>query len=458
MCRDIVAGGSSERERRKRFGRNRAAQIRRGLGCGVAWLWVAAGGVAAQGPAGTRPADTASATQPAVKKDVPFGLNSKTMSGDWFGFGPAMRDLGIDIQYYWNSHFTNVMGGGRTTGDLKHSSTYDLFLLLDLEKMKLIKGGDVLLHARQQWGRGSNPWVGSTQDFNDDADGDHGIYVDQLYYRQHFWNRRIAWQIGYLDYQTIVDRNVFANSEDKQFMNTTLDNNPIIPTASMTGLGTAVTIKPVDWYSVILGTGDAQRFPLYKPGFSTAFHDEAWFIGYMEHNLQPKIPSRNGPLQGNYRIGMVYEPTPRQVFRYRERPARFKGDDIGLYLSFDQMLWRENGKDNQGLGGFFRYGWRDPDTYRFNNFWSLGLCYTGLIPTRDRDVLGFGFSQLDESFMYRKWRDRKAGNESVYEVYYAFEVTPWLVVTPDIQYIDNPGGNDSISHAWAGGIRVRASF
>lgn len=426
----------------------------------------------------SRPAETPAGTPPTVAPPPasqpakppwpqgvrPLSLSAPTVTDQWFGLGPYMADAGIKVDYFWNSHFMSGLGGGLETGGPKHSSTYDLFITLDLEKMGLLKGADMLVQARQQWGRSINRWMGTAQDVNDDADGGHGIYVDQLWFRQGFANQKIQLQVGYLDYQTIVDRNAFANSEDKQFMNTMLDNNPVIPTASATGLGAALYLKPTEWYQLILGAADAQRLPLYKPGFSTTFHDQAWFLGYLENDFILKIPSSKGPLVGNYRVGAVYDPIPRNVYVRRNQRPETEGSDVGLYLSVDQMVWKENAKDAQGLGVFGRYGYRHDETPHdagfFNQFWSTGLSYTGLVPTRDKDTLGFAVAQLISSEEYEAKVNREADCETAYELYYAIQLTPWLVLTPDIQYIDNPGGrnDDGVAHAIAGGFRVRVTF
>jgi len=226
----------------------------------------------------------------------------------------------------------------------------------------------------------------------------------------------------------------------------------------MTGLGAALYFRPCNWYSMILGVGDAQRLPLYKPGFSTAFHDRAWFLGYLEQALHVKIPTKRGPLKGNYRFGLVYDPTVRDEFsRPRAVPER-NGNDVGFYASFDQAVYRENEDDNQGLGWFFRYGYRHGEYFRFNQFWSTGLAYTGLIPTRDNDVVGIAMAQKLSSKHFQSRINNRAGTETIYELYYSYQVTPWLAILPDIQYIDNPGGNGDLSQAIVAGVRFRVTF
>lgn len=392
------------------------------------------------------------------------------MTDDWFGLGKPMHDAGIDMRFFWVQHWFDLMGGGLDAGANKSDATMDWFITLDLNKMGLIPGADMLVHAREQWGGSSrgrqqnsiNRLTGANQQVNDDADGTRPLHIDQLWYRQRFFDGKLTLQLGQLDYQAIVDRNAYAEIEDIQFQNAALDNNPLIPTAGQTGLGVAAYVRPVDWYTLILGVGDAQRV-LYRSGFHSTFHEQAWFTGYMEHDFQVKLPSAKGPMIGNYRFGMVYDPVPRAVWvRPGDRPD-LRGHDYGFYTSFDQMLWKENAIDQQGLGWFFRYAYRHDDRVNdsganyFSQFWSTGLSCLGLIPTRDRDTMGIAVAQLLPSQQYRDVRDVHLDGETIYEWYYAISVTPWLVITPDIQYINAPNGG-LVSHALVGGIRARVTF
>ena len=44
------------------------------------------------------------------------------------------------------------------------------------------------------------------------------------------------------------------------------------------------------------------------------------------------------------------------------------------------------------------------------------------------------------------------------EVFYRFQVTPQLAVTPDIQYISHPALDPGESSLWALGLRARVAF
>ena len=81
-----------------------------------------------------------------------------------------------------------------------------------------------------------------------------------------------------------------------------------------------------------------------------------------------------------------------------------------------------------------------------------------MIPTRNKDVLGFGVGQGILSRQFRGEINSRADRETVYEMYYTIEVTPWLQITPDIQVVTNPGGLKDGRDCLVGGLRMRILF
>lgn len=368
-------------------------------------------------------------------------------------FQDDLKEKGVLANLYINNQFQGVLKGG-VDNTSRNAASLDFFLLFDLEALGLVEDSDVLLHFQSNWEAGINPYTGALGQVNDDADGSLGGHIAQLWYRLYLLDHKANLKIGYLDYQTIADRNAYANSEDKQFWHQWLDNNPLVPLNI--GLGAAFTIQPTDWYTLVIGAGDAQSKP-YASGFSTAFSEECWYVGYLENAFHVKLPSDRGDLPGNYRVGLVYDPRPSTVYEDSRQP-RERGDDWGFYLSVDQLLYRESEDDLQGLGVFGRFGYRDPEVNAMSRFWSAGVQYLGLIPGRDEDVIGLGFAFLRSGQEYRTYVDREFTNETVYELYYAWKVSPNLVVTPDIQYVDNPGARGDVGHCVVAGVRLRLSL
>ncbi len=49
-----------------------------------------------------------------------------------------------------------------------------------------------------------------------------------------------------------------------------------------------------------------------ETGFNTALHGADDFFAIFETGLTPQIPSPAGPLQGAYRVGVWYDPRPKE--------------------------------------------------------------------------------------------------------------------------------------------------
>jgi carbohydrate-selective porin OprB len=299
--------------------------------------------------------------------------------------------------------------------------------------------------------------VGAISDPIDDADFYDPIYIDQLYYQQNFIKGKAQVRAGYLDLQTIIDRNAFANSEDVQFMTTFLDNNNAIVPLKI-GLGATLLLYPTDWFSLTAGLIDADN-RIRHAGWETAFDDFESLMVYAEAGFKPKISSSRGPLVGNYRIGVLHDPRGKTIFSTSDLPEPEKrSGDPGVYVSFDQMLVPEEANSTQGLGAFFRWGRRTSDVNRLTDLWSTGLQYRGLFKGRDGDLLGFGTYSVYGSKDYQEYVNPEFDRETGYEIYYSFQVTPWLTFTPDFQYIDNPGAKESIEDAVVFVFRTRFTF
>lgn len=399
--------------------------------------------------------------QPKRRPDVFLDwLEQDRETGDWWGARQTLADVGLQFDLFYNAFLgANTRGGVSTNGAVKLSGTFDLLLRADFEKMGLIPGGSMLVFAKYGHGANINPYVGALSPPIDDADGNLGIYIDHLHYQQSLFDHVIDLRVGYLDQQLALDQNAYANFEDIQFYSTFLDNNNAIIPLTI-GLGATAFIHPVPWLTLTVGAADGGAKPL-NAGFNTTFHGPAEFFGYFQTTIHLDIPSPRGPMPGNYRVGTFYDPRTNVVFesfQNPEQPPLLETGDVGWYLSFDQMLYRENPDDLQGLGMFVRYGHRDGSTNQIEDFWSTGFQYEGLIPGRDDDLTGIGIYSALSGEEYRDNVDPEFKGETGVEFYYNIEITPWLHISPDVQYIHNPGGNVLADDSVVLGLRLRMTL
>ena len=120
----------------------------------------------------------------------------------------------------------------------------------------------------------------------------------------------------------------------------------------------------------------------------------------------------------------------------------------GLYLMGDRVVWRPNRASNENLNLFFGsiVPLEDEETLRQQEF--AGAVLTGAIPGRPYDTIGVMGSYmqisprelefLDESRVKAGGNGRNSPDEGVFEVNYGIQVMPYMVLTPNFQYIANP--------------------
>ena len=154
----------------------------------------------------------------------------------------------------------------------------------------------------------------------------------------------------------------------------------------------------------------------------------------------------------------------------------------GLYASFNQVLFQaagnpppaasaspvasplSNGPSGPGLTGpgvsvFGQFGWSDPKSNPSQ--WSVmgGMSWQGILDARPNDTLGVMFAYAHFSNMDSLSFSPGQG-ETVVEGFYNLQLTPWLSLQPDVQYINQPSdmpGFD-IGGAWIVTGRVVISF
>jgi porin len=145
-----------------------------------------------------------------------------------------------------------------------------------------------------------------------------------------------------------------------------------------------------------------------------------------------------------YRLGAWYQTGsfPDQVFH-----ARIHHGSFAVYAGMDRMIWRKPNTEDQGIALFARAigGNRSFADFQING----GVNWKGAVSGRDEDTIGLGASYLRFSAEAQRQSALLAEegearplptDEIVLEATYQAQVTGWLQVQPDIQYIIHPAG------------------
>ncbi len=376
---------------------------------------------------------------------------------------PSGLTLGISTTQIYQQNMRNGVSTHRGKG--RFTGSYDLELAGDLEKLLKLSDAGFYLTGEGSYRDGiTETMVGSYFGVNGDAGGNRSLDVSEFWYEQGFFDGKLRLRLGKLDLTggfecrgcpVSFDGSAYANDETAQFLNDALINNPTIPFTDP-GLGFVIHFNPVEWGYASFGVADAQA-DVRETGFSTAFHEEDYFLYIFETGVTPQFSTANGPLQGAYRAGVWFDPQDKE-----RASGSVKRDDAGLYLSFDQAVFKENaGEDDaQGLGVFARYGFAHSDISEVSNFWSVGIQYRGLFPKRDDDVIAFGAAQGIFSNAFSE--SLRNDSETILEMYYNAVLfateTHDIRITPSIQHVMNPGSDPQTHDATILAVRVQMSF
>jgi porin len=142
-------------------------------------------------------------------------------------------------------------------------------------------------------------------------------------------------------------------------------------------------------------------------------------------------------------------------------PVRRRGT-YGFYALVESELYREAGQRTQGLSGFLRAGMADQNVNQIRYYVGGGLAYTGLLPEREEDVVGFGVSAGFNGGKFKR-AQRLAGApvddmEMALEWTYQLKLLPRLTLQLDAQFIKNPGTDRTLKDALVFGFRYGITF
>lgn len=134
-------------------------------------------------------------------------------------------------------------------------------------------------------------------------------------------------------------------------------------------------------------------------------------------------------------------------------------DNWGAYAAIEErLLSREQGHDFD-LAGSLRMGIANDDINPLSSYVGASLVATGLIPCRVDDQLGLGLAIANTGDEFRALIATAGGDPAAREInieltYYA-DLTDWLSIQPDLQYVIAPGGDDAVEDAFVAGIRLK---
>ena len=314
----------------------------------------------------------------------------------------------------------------------KDDDSADASYSVDLELEKAIgDAGSAFIHLEAGEGDTVEGELDVFSNVNRDAgDSNDNVQVTEAWYEHKFFGEKLALCAGKLDATSSFDENAIAHDETRQFLGRIFRNSPVIEFPD-NGPGVRANIYPTDRLELAAGYFDGDND-------WEDMGDNPFIFGQI--NFKPGFLEK----EGNYRFYGWYNDTYHTKLK---NTLKTKEPGYGLGLSFDQEL-------TDSVVGFVRFGWEDEEVYNLDFAWSTGLQISGTYWDRENDVLGLAVGQAMPGDDYKDAASgRNANNEGHFEAYYSIYVNDHLKVSPDIQVIWNPSGDDP-TNGWTDTITV----
>jgi porin len=399
---------------------------------------------------------------PALAQNANTGL-----LGDIGGLRTVLGNYGITLGITDSENLLGNLSGGVKQGATMQGVT-TATVDVDTGKAFGLQGGMFHISALQIHGQ---PLSGRYLDNLQAANGNEAedaTRLWELWVDQAFFNTKFDVKIG----QQSIDNEFMISTYSGLFVNT-MAGWPLIPSDDLYGggpayplssLGVRLRAEPNANTTILAGVfddnpgggafdDDAQR--LDRNGALFNLNTGALFIAELQYGTNVR------GLAGTYKIGGWYDTGsfPDQRFdsdgasladSVNGASAMDKGN-YSLYGVVDQTVWQAGPRS---LNIFARI-MGAPDAQNLISF-SIngGVTVTAPLPGRGNDSAGidFGLGKVSSraADLDRDEGVAARGTEELIELTYQAQVTPWLVVQPDAQYVINPGGGvqdpDDITH------------
>lgn len=387
---------------------------------------------------------------------------SAQLLGSWGGFRNRMADHGVALGATYIGETFGVLSGGTKQGWL-YEGRFEGDLDLDLDKIAGWSGAVIHASAYQihhAKGRPAADYTGSIGDpSNIEARATLRLFT--LWFEQTLVDDKFNVRFG----QIAADDEFLIAPTALSLLNGAFAWAPIVsanqvqggPAYPLASPGVRLKIAPSKSVSLLGAVffgdvaghgcvGDPQG--CNRDGTTFSFSGEPLYL----LEVQWDTSSLTGR-PGTVKLGGWYSETHGDFGdqRFSGTPdERVRNQNWGAYGIVDQTLWQDS-VHGRALNVFGRAGFAPKDRNLVQLYVDGGFGVTGLWPSRPEDKLtfGVGYSQISgDAADFDRDQIALSGlagpvrnDETIFELAYTAQITPWLILQPDLQYIVHPGGN-----------------
>ena len=374
------------------------------------------------------------------------------LTGDWGGLRSSLAESGVTFTGNTTQFFFGNVDGGADTG-WRWGGHNDYTLNIDMDKAIGLKGNLLKIKAEHRYGRDVNPLAGTLLPATiatrlPIADSEN-IYLTNVLFTQ-FLSETSAVYFGKLD-TLDGDLNSYAHGRGiRQFSNTSLITNPallrVVPYSTL-GAGALFILGPESVVNVgVLNAVDTAD----TAGFNELFNEGAVITA------EGRFATEFFGKPGHQLIGGAWssrdfvslDQDPRIIFPPAGIPIARQSSAWAVYYNFDQALVVDPCNPARHWGLFGRFGITDGNPNPIDYFLSFGVGGSSMISGRDADTWGVGWfkNSISDELGAAATAFLGLGDGYGVEAFYNLEVTPWLHLTTDLQYLEpssSARGDDS---------------
>jgi porin len=388
-----------------------------------------------------------------------------TLTGNWNGKRDALNERGVNVTLgYKADNISNLAGGLARRGSYLHN--IDLLISADAERLFGWSGATFLIHAMSNNGAGFNRHVGDAQ-IASNIDAPKMTKLYQALVLQNLMDGRLSLLAGLYDlsseFYVVEPSQLFLNRSfvvGKELAQTGHNGPSIFPTPSAALRVRLQPSKAVAFQFAAFDAVPGSPSDPTAPSFFVSVEEGALVIGEVSYRWNGMAEENIG--EGQYAIGAwVYTSAFNEVHANAATGKSVRSTaNNGIYFLAEQVVFAE--QEAQGLALFTRLGFANGSINQYNYNLSAGAVYTGVFPDRDADRLGVAFTHANNSGDYTRATllsgSSVATGELAIEFTYRAQVTPWLAVQPDFQYVIHPGTDPLIGNASVFGTRFEVGF
>ncbi len=385
------------------------------------------------------------------------------VTGDWGGRRRSLFEDGIEIRSENFGDLDFIRQG--ENDDATYSNLFAFGLAFDMERLADIVGGSAYVLAVGTHGRNPQEVTGTIHAPSNIA-ADDAWRLLEAWYEQSMYGDRLGILVGFyavgseFDWQETASIFVTGSPGTGLDLSETGLNGPSI--FPVTSFGTRIRFDLSKNVTARLALLDGVSGDRNDPSATAVLRfssDEGLFaITELDYRIDTESAFRRFVLGAwhyttKFNDLLVTEPDG--------TPVRRDGSS-GIYGFMEGLIVKEPGTSDQGLAGVFRVGVADEDVNQIGSFYGAGLVYTGLIPGRDNDSIGIGFTIGYNGDKFKE-AQKKVGSpvtdsETEISLVYSIATTRWLLLQPSVSYYIDPGTDPTLDDALVYGLRVGILF